>query len=633
MIDPSKPRSLGEKIRHRLFGAPIATSQAHNERLGPLVGLAVFSSDSLSSVAYATEAILAVLILFATQGNLAPLGWQWPISLAIVGLIVIISISYTQTIHAYPTGGGSYIVASENLGYQPYGLVAGAALLIDYILTVAVSVAAGVAALLSAFPVLHGHLIDLSILFIAIIAWANLRGVRESGAVFAVPTYGFVVAMIAMLGAGGYRVLTGSGVEFPKIVASPETFGSEANYAAWFIVLRAFAAGCTALTGIEAVSNGVQAFRPPEAKNAALTLRNMAILLAVMFLGMGWIALHLPTVNLLPAHDPASRTVSSQVAAFAFGLNSPGFYGVQIATMLILVLAANTAYADFPRLASLIARDGYLPRSLARQGDRLVFHNGIIVLSVAAVGLVVYFQGALEHLLPLYAVGVFTAFTLSQAGMVVHWRRHHSKGWQRSLVVNFVGAVLSLAVLIIIAYTKFSEGAWLVLVLIPMIYGSFVWVKNRYTYVNKQLEVTSATETSGGPSTHTALLLVPRVHQGILAALKYAKLTGLDHATGVHVSINEKSLQETKRMWDRFAGDVPLVVLSTPYRSLIRPVLDYVDELMEENPNQMITVIVAEGVAKNVLHKLLQENVAQQLKRALGARKNVVVANVRYFLD
>ncbi len=633
MIDPSKPRSLSEKIRHRLFGAPIASSQAHHERLGPVVGLAVFSSDSLSSVAYATEAILAVLILFATQSNLGPLNWQWPISMAIAGLIVIIAISYTQTIHAYPQGGGSYIVASDNLGFVPYGLTAGAALLIDYILTVAVSISAGTAALVSAFPILHGHLVELSLFFILIVGWANLRGVRESGTLFAIPTYGFVVAIITMLVAGAYRILTGGGAEFPTVTADPKHFGSEASYAAWFIVLRAFAAGCTALTGIEAVSDGVQTFKAPESKNAALTLRLMAILLITMFLGVGWVAMHLPSISLLKATDPGFRTVVSQIATFSFGDQSIGFYTVQISTMLILILAANTAYADFPRLCSFIARDGFLPRSLARQGDRLVFHNGIIVLSVAAAALVVYFKGELELLLPLYAIGVFTAFTLSQAGMVVHWKKLKTRGWRKSWAVNFVGAGLSFLVLCIIAYTKFSEGAWLVLILIPLVYFNFVAIKRRYTAVNKQLAVSGVIDTTNRPTTHTALLLVPRVHQGILAALDYAKLTGLDHAIAVHVSINEKSLTDTKRMWDRYGGGVPLVVLSTPYRSLIRPVLDYVDELMEENPRQMITVIVAEAVATNVFHKMLQENVAQQLKKSLGARKNVVVANVRYFLE
>jgi len=632
MSDSGRPRNLAEKLRHALLGAPIPSSQAHHERLSPAVGLAVFSSDSLSSVAYASEAILAILILFATKGNFGPLSWMWPISLAIVALIAVIAFSYTQTIHAYPNGGGSYIVASDNLGFYPFGLIAGAALLIDYVLTVAVSVAAGVAALVSAFPVLHDYLVYLTLFFILLVGWANLRGMKESGTLFAIPTYGFVVAILVMLGTAVFKSLTGAPV-VQNVVSDPKLLGSEATYPLIYIALRAFAAGCTALTGIEAVSDGVQAFRAPEAKNAAMTLRNMAILLAIMFLGVGWSAMHLPTLSLLPAHNPDSRTVLSQIASFAFGYQSIGFYIVQISTMLILILAANTAYADFPRLCSFIARDGFLPRPLARQGDRLVFHNGIIVLSIAAALLVVYFNGQLEQLLPLYAVGVFTAFTLSQAGMVVHWLRKRTGAWRRSMVINLVGAFASFAVLMIIAVTKFTEGAWLVLILLPLIYAMFVGIKRRYASIAKQLAVTDATPVStAGPAGHTSILLVPRVHQGILSALNYAKAVGVE-TRAVHVVLNEKTLPETRRLWERHGQGIPLAILSSPYRSLIGPVLDYVDELLAKNPDQHITVIVPEAVAKNPFHKLLQENVAQQLKQALASRKNVVVANVRYFLN
>lgn len=632
MIDPSKPRSLAEKIRHRLFGAPIHTSKAHHERLGPFVGLAVFASDSLSSVAYASEAILGVLLLYATATNLAPLEWLMPISLGIAVLIAIIAASYTQTIHAYPQGGGSYIVASDNLGFVPWGLTAGAALLIDYILTVAVSISAGVAALISAFPPLHGHLVDLSLIFIGIVGWANLRGAKESGAVFSIPTYGFVVGIFAMIVFGAVRIFQGGGAGFPEVEANPKTFGSEAHFPVLFIILRAFAAGCTALTGIEAVSDGTQTFRAPEAKNAAFTLRTMATLLAVMFLGIGWVAMHMPQLSLLKATDPGFRTLSSQVAVFSFGANSFGFYFVQVFTTLILILAANTAYADFPRLCSFIARDGYLPRSLARQGDRLVFHNGIIVLSLMAALLVIYFKGELELLLPLYAVGVFTAFTLSQSGMVVRWNRLRTGNWRRSLAINLVGAIVSFIVLLIIAVTKFTEGAWLVLVLLPMIYAMFVAIKRRYEHVNRRMSLENVSSVPEVDS-HRSILLVPRVHTGIVSALRYAKLVGLDGTVAVHVVLNEKTLPETRRLWERYGEGVPLVVLSSPYRSLTRPVLDYIDEQLEQNPRQMFTVIVAEGVAKKFWHRLLTENVAQQLKKALGARKNVVVSNVRYGLD
>ncbi len=628
MID-APPPSISKRIIRALLGAPIPTSKAHNERLSPLLGLPVFSSDALSSVAYATEAILGVLILL----SVAALQYQIWISVAIVLLIVIISISYQQTIHAYPTGGGSYIVASNNLGPK-IGLIAGAALLIDYILTVAVSVAAGVDAILSALPHLKDHIHDapvtLSLFFIALVAFANLRGLRESGSVFAVPTYGFIISMLVVIGWGVVHLIQTPAM--PTQVFSPMA-GKEHNFPLMFIVLRAFAAGCTALTGIEAVSNGVPAFKPPETKNAGKTLIIMSSLLSVLFIGMGFIALHMPehyaSFRIVEATDPRYQTLIAQIAAFGFGQNSFMFYTVLAFTAAILVLAANTAFADFPRLASLLARDGYLPRYLSRQGDKLVFHNGILVLGAAAAALIVIFGGKLDALLPLYAVGVFTAFTLSQAGMVKHWRRDKGSGWKRSAFINGFGSVLCLVVLCIIAYTKFFEGAWLVLILIPMVYGIFYAIKLRYDSMSRQLLITEAPEK---PSGHIALLLVPRVHRGTVAALEYARQMKGD-CQAVHVTINEKALPDLQRKWEQYGEDVPLVVLPSPYRSLIQPVLDYVDQIRSDRPGVLITVIVAEAVSTKWYQKLLTESVAQQLKHALAKRKNVVVANTRYFLN
>jgi amino acid transporter len=619
MIQSDKS-SLAVRLRRLLLGAPIATSQAHHERLSPFIGLPVFSSDSLSSVAYATEAILSILVVAAAAVHL-----QIWISLAIVALIVIIAISYQQTIHAYPSGGGSYIVASENLG-ETAGLFAGAALLIDYILTVSVSVAGGVVAITSALPALHPYLIPLSLLFTGFVAYANLRGVRESGALFAIPTYGFILAMVAMIAWGGYKAWIGGPVHQQVIADTSQALAP----ITLFLVLRAFAAGCTALTGIEAVSNGVQAFRAPESKNAAKTLRAMALILSVLFIGIGLIAIRLPVMSLLPTSDRHYTTLASQIAAYSFGNNSVGFYIVQAFTALILILAANTAFADFPRLASLIARDGYLPRYLSRQGDKLVFHNGIVVLAIASSALIVVFKGELDQLLPLYAVGVFTAFTLSQIGMVKHWQRTQEKGWQRSIAINGLGAFLCAIVLGIISYTKFTEGAWLVMVLLPVIYFLFIAIKKRYASMSHQLAVVGdipqvATE-------HLTLLLVPRVHRGILSALEYARqLRGETQA--IHVTINEKALPELMRQWDRVSEGVPLRVLPSPYRSLIQPILEYVDVLASEHPNMMITVVVAEAVSQKWYHRFLTESVAQQLKYALQRRRNIVVANTRYFLN
>jgi amino acid transporter len=616
-------KSVFSKLRRTLFGAPIPTSRAHHEKLSAVTGLAVFSSDALSSVAYATEAILSVLILFAATA----VHLQIWITVAVAGLIAIIANSYRQTIRAYPHGGGSYIVASENLGETP-GVIAGAALLIDYVLTVAVSIAAGVAAVSSAYPPLHEHLVGLSIFFIAVVAWANLRGLRESGALFAFPTYGFVITMFLVIAAGLYRVMTGVPVE-QKVIG--ESIGIERNVALWFILLRAFSAGCTALTGIEAVADGVQSFRAPEAKTATKTLIRMAVILTIMFLGIGYVALHLPVVSLLSAKNPEYRTLTSQIAAFAFGANNVMFYVAQFFTAAILILAANTAFADFPRLSSFLARDGYLPRYMSRVGDRLVFHNGIIVLAVAASVLVVIFQGELDNLLPLYAVGVFTAFTLSQAGMVMHWKNTKEPGWRRSMVSNIVGSVLCFAVLLIILLTKFAEGAWIIVVIMPLICIVLIMINRRYRNMSAQMEIESV-RVAPITSDHMILLLVPRMHKGIISALHYAQhLKGTCQA--VHVTINEKALPQLMRQWEEHTSEVPLVVLPSPYRSLLQPVLDYVDELRAKDPNVEITVVVPEAVSTKWYHKLLHENVALQLKQALARRRNVVVANVRYFLQ
>jgi len=612
------------QFKRALLGKPIPTAKAEHERLGPLLGLPVFSSDALSSVAYATEAILGILMLY----SLTALQYQIWITLAICVLILIIAFSYNQTIHAYPSGGGSYIVATDNLGETP-GLLAGAALLIDYVLTVAVSIAAGIAAIVSAYPMLHQHLVLLCLGCIAVVAWANLRGVKESGTLFAIPTYGFILCILALIVLGVIHTL-GQAPVHQVVSADPGMIGKEAGFALVFIVARSFAAGCTALTGIEAVSNGVQAFRAPEADNASKTLRWMTLILFTMFLGIGYIVQHIPHLALYSTSNPKYSTVVSQVAAFTFGYQTIPYYIVQYFTAAILVLAANTAFADFPRLASLMARDGYLPRPLARLGDRLVFHNGILFLAVAAGALVFAFKGELDQLLPLYAVGVFCAFTLSQSGMVKHWFKLKGKGWHAKAAINALGAVLSGIVTVVILVTKFTEGAWIVTILLAALFILFKQIKSRYRSITKQLEIPA--EPLAKPTRYTSILLVPRVHRGILSALDYAKLVD-PGCIAVHIAINEKSLAETRQMWEEHGEGMPLTILSSPHRSLTQPILDYVDELIEEDPGQVITVIVPEAVSTKFWHKLLQENVAQQLRNALGQRKNVMVTNSRYFLS
>jgi amino acid transporter len=613
--------SIIERIRRALLGAPIPTARAHHERLSPLIGLPVFSSDALSSVAYATEAILLVLVMYSLQA----VGLALWLTLGICALIVIVIISYQQTIKAYPKGGGSYIVSSDNLGETP-GLIAAASILVDYVLTVAVSVSAGVAALVSASPALHAYMVPICVLIIVVIAWLNLRGLRESGTVFAIPTYGFIVGIIVLIIVGLFKVHTW-GTPLPPIA---DDVGKDLRFPFTFVLLRAFAAGCTALTGIEAVSDGVQAFKPPEAKNATKTLRAMGILLLIMFIGIGYLATHVHQLTILTPTNSHYRTVVSQLAAAVFGDKSVGFYFIQIFTMLILVLAANTAFADFPRLSSFLARDGYMPRPMARQGDRLVFHNGILLLAAAAIALVWKFQGNLDKLLPLYAIGVFTAFTLSQFGMVRHWQKLKTPGWKKSAAVNLVGTVSTAIVALVILITKAPEGAWIVVVLLAILYALFRLVKTRYIAISKQLVLDDVRPAYS--RNHRALLLMPRVHKGILKALDYARCIDAN-AEAVHITIDERKLQQVSREWSKFAGDVPLVVLNSPYRSLIEPVLDYVDELIKSDPEMMLTVVVAEAVSNRWYQRLLQENVAAQLKHALEQRRNVAVTSVRYFLE
>ncbi|MCW5942342.1 MAG: APC family permease [Fimbriimonadaceae bacterium] len=620
----TKPLSPSQRLRRILLGRPIPTAREHHERLSLFLGLPVFASDALSSAAYATEAIVGILVL----AGVAAMAVQPAITLSICALYLIVVVSYQQTVRAYPTGGGSYIVASDNLGRIP-SVVAASALLIDYVLTVAVSVAAGVAALVSAFPALHASLIPMNVAFIALIAWANLRGVRESGMLFALPSYGFVVGMLTMIGFGVFRVF-GSAPPHQTVVADPGVIGSEAAFPFVLVLLRSFSAGCVALTGVEAISNGVPAFRKPESHHAVLCLRWLAALMIAMFLGTGFLIRYLPTVSLHATANPQYRTVVSQIASFVFGPNSLGFFAIQVATATILILAANTAFADFPRLASILARDGYLPRPLARQGDRLVYQNGILVLAVLAIALVTHFRGELDLLLPLYAVGVFTAFTLSQTGMVRHWLKDRGRGWRGKTVVNGIGGACTGVVALVILVTKFAEGAWIVLVLICLASLGLVGVFRRYRAMADQLTLPGTQDRT--VDHQAAILLVPRFNRGILAALRYARaLHG--EVRGLHVTLDRRAVPTIRKDWEAYAEDTPLVVIDSPYRSLIEPVLEYIDEMREQNPNRLVTVIVPESVPTRWYDRLLQENVAAQLKRALGKRRNVVVSNVRYFFE
>src|SRR5437868_6527648 len=458
-------------LKRWLVGPPMPLAQARHERLSKRVALAVFSSDALSSVAYATEEILLILVLAGT----AALHYSVPIALAITALLAIVAISYQQTIHAYPSGGGSYIVARENLGSVP-GLVAAAALLVDYVLTVSVSVAAGVAAVTSAMPHLAEHKVAIGVGCVAVIALANIRGVRESGRIFAVPTYFFIVSFGILLLEGFSRLATGS------LPATPPPDIPAVEALTWFLILRAFASGCTAMTGIEAISNGIPAFRPPESRNAAITLGWMAVILSTMFAGLTVLA---DRLGIVPV---ATETVVSQIARRLHG-TGVFYYMIQAATALILVLAANTSFADFPRLSSLLARDRFVPRQFANLGERLVFSNGILVLAGMAAVLLVIFGGETHALIPLYAVGVFISFTLSQSGMVRRWLRVRGPGWPHRLAINAIGALTTGIVTLVIAVTKFTHGAWIVVLVIPMLVAGFIAMRRHYDDVAMQLSL------------------------------------------------------------------------------------------------------------------------------------------------
>ena len=584
-----------------------------HERLGPIVGLAVFASDALSSVAYATEEILLALVLAGTAG----LPYTLPTGVAIGVLILIVAFSYRQTIIQYPDGGGAYIVAHDNLGVLP-GLTAAAALLVDYVLTVAVSVTAGVAAVTSAVPGLEPHRVAMGVAVIATVALINLRGVRESGFFFAIPTYAFIVSLLALIGVGLFRAET-QGVP-PPLAPGSLPISHELG---WFLVLRAFASGCAALTGIEAVANGVQAFKQPPAKHAVQVLTSLSLLLLVMFVGITWLA---HSYNVVPSH---SETVVSQIAAHVFGRNW-FYFVIQAATSIILFLAANTSFAGFPRLASILARDGYLPRQLANLGDRLVFNNGIILLALAAMGLLVGFGGQTHALIPLYAVGVFLAFTLSQAGMVVRWYRQRQPGWHSGLLINSIGALTTLVVLSIILMVKFRAGAWMVVFLLPILVFEFLSIKKHYAGVANLLRLDKIEKLPVHPT--RVIIPVAGLHRGVLRALRFA--LGLNCPTeALHVAIDERAADKLRRQWEQLQVEVPLVVLDSPYRSLVSPVLDYVDSALRKDPEGFVAVVIPEFVPQHWRHAVLHNQSALLLEFALRSRPNAVLISIRYLLS
>jgi amino acid transporter len=597
-------------LKRLLLGSPLATAQARHERLAKLPALAIFSSDNLSSVAYATEEILLVLVLAGS----AALPYSPPIGIAIGLLTVIVASSYWQTIHAYPSGGGAYIVAKDNLGTYP-GLVAGAALLVDYVLTVSVSVASGVAAITSAFPTLYPSRVAICVGFVILLMVANLRGIRETGRIFAVPTYWFILCLAVLLGGGFYQLLIQGAPPAAAAVPVQEPFST-------FLVLRAFASGCAALTGIEAVANGVQAFKPPEARNAGITLAWMAAILGSSFLGVTFLAYY---YQIVPAEG---ETVVSMLGRQIFG-RTWVYFMIQAATAVILLLAANTSFAGFPMLASMLAHDRFLPRQLANRGDRLVFSNGILFLAGASSLLLVIFRGSTHALIPLYAVGVFLAFTLSQAGMVRHWWKERASRWRWHAAINGLGAVATALVVMVIGVSKFAYGAWMVVIIIPILVLGFLAVRRHYETLALQLSLEGFAPPRLGR--HPVVVLVAGIHRGVVTALTYAKAIS-PNVTAITVDLDPTATSRLRMQWQEWASDVPLVVLDSPYRSVLQPVLHYIDQMEKQQDGAYMTIILPEFVPAKWWQHLLHNQTALLIKGALLFRRGKVAISIPYHL-
>ncbi|MBF6599904.1 MAG: APC family permease [Dehalococcoidia bacterium] len=617
----SEPRTGAQKfwrrVRRVVVGSPISSEELEHQRLSKLKALAVLSSDALSSSAYATDAILLALITAGTGA----LTKSIPIAAAIGLLLLIVGFSYRQTIKAYPSGGGSYIVARENLGDIP-GLSAAAALSVDYILTVSVSIAAGVFAITSAEPSLHPIAIELSVGFVALITLLNLRGIRESGTIFAIPTYAFIIGFSILLIGGFVKLAIAPGKVTPP---SDHVVVGTAGLSV-FLLLRAFASGCAALTGVEAISNGIPAFKKPESHNAAVTLGWMIAILGVFFIGLTILA---HQFGVLPSQKVSAP---AQVAGFVYG-RTPVFYYIQASTALILILAANTSYADFPRLGSILAKDKFLPHQFTFRGDRLAFSNGIIVLGVVASILLVIFSANVDRLIPLYAFGVFVAFTLSQSGMVVHHLRLKEQGWKQSIVINTVGAITTGVVAAIIGATKFSGGAWISMTAMLILGLTFMAIHKHYAGVRQKLDVPPGTVVLPHIA-HAQVALVPvdEINRAVLRTLDYAR-TISPHVTALHITDDLAEGHRLREQWDESIDDVELVVIDSPYRSFIAPVLSYIDALDRADPAAYVTVVLPEFVTAWPWQRWLHNQSAHRLGKALRDRPNTIIVEVPYHLN
>jgi amino acid transporter len=628
--DYKPPRTL----RSWLIGHPLSTADAPHQTIGKAVGLAVFASDALSSTAYATQEILGVI---AAAGAIA-YGYLFPISLAIVTLMAIVTISYQQTIHAYPNGGGAYIVARDNLGELP-AQTAGAALLMDYILTVSVSISAGAAQIVSAFPEFFPYRVWIAVVAVFLIMFVNLRGVKESGFAFSIPTYFFVIIMVFTVLYGIVRYLIGS----LGMVIDPPHF--EAHHVISvitpFVLLHAFSNGTAALTGIEAVSNGITAFNEPRSKNAGVTLIWMSVILGSLFLGLSFLAGKTHVVF------SEEETVISQLGRTIFDGRGILYLMLISGTAIILLMAANTAFADFPRLGALIAKDGFLPRQLNYRGSRLVYSRGIVALSVISSLLIIVFQASVTRLIPLYAIGVFLSFTLSQIGMSRRWWKigqlkkdeevveqgstlSYEKGWQYRMMINGFGGICTAIVMIVFAVTKFTEGAWVVLILIPLLIAVFLLIHRHYKVLAKKLSLDNFGVIPPQNTRHRIIMPVSGVHQGTLAALRYAR-TLSDDITAVHVTIEPDDAEKVRKKWEKWGEGVRMVMLASPYRLFLEPLLEYIAQIARKRqPGETITIVVPEFISNNAFTGALHTNTADLLRSQLKRQHGIVIINVPY---
>lgn len=604
------------KLKDLLIGSPLETRAISDNRLNKIRALAAFSPDALSSIAYANQEIYLGLAIAGAVG----LSLAWPVGIAIVGVLVIASLSYYQTIQAYPSGGGSYIVARENLG-TIFGLIAAAALMIDYLLTAAVSLTAGVEAIASALPFLWPYRVILALALLLIITVINLRGVQESGTVMSIPVYLFLFTYIPMLIFGIVRLITGGPASLASAAPPPlETLRP-------FIVLHAFAAGCTALTGIEAISNGVQAFKEPVSRNAGRTLIVMAFLMAFLFLGS--IGL---TQGFAVVAGP-DETILSALARKLLGSGIP-YFVIQAATMLILTVAANTAFAGFPRISAILAQDGFLPRQLTALGDRLVYTNGIAALSVATAVLIIVFKGDTHALVPLFAVGAFLAFTLSQSGMVLHWLKVKGSNWILKMIANGVGALATGTTLFVIGYSKFRDGAWITILILPLLVVLFLRIRSHYHSVRDQLTLKGLPPSLKPLPSPRIIIPISGIHRGIIDAIAYAQSICRD-ITAVYIELDPGAGEKMRQSWERWFPQIKLAIVPSPYRSIITPLLDYIDDAdREANDGQLATIILPEFVPARWWQGLLHNQTAFILRTALlYRRRSALLQHERVIID